>query len=606
MRREKYPDAEHRGILLIDIMKGTGRQIFIGLIIGLITFLFSLLPVSELFELKGYDLFYLFKKPEHPPDDIVIVAIDEPSFAELEKQWPWPRGLHARLIDTLKKEGASVIGLDILFSEPSQVEEDRALSDAIKRAGNVVLASDIEMIKDKRYTQEMVIEPISILKERVSIGLVTIPIDRDNVVRRFYHVKEGERLFAEEITHLYSKKIYQVPEGAYISYSGPQRGFNTISYYQALEPSIFLPKNFFRGKIVLVGKSIKTPSEPERPSPDLFATPFLFSKEGNLMSGVEIQANMVNNHLRGKFVMRFSRFGNILIFLIIGLAGSFLQIRWRPVLNGILTFIFFIMYLVIAYYVFVRYTLWIPTLLVILPISIPYGVSGINAYIQSEKKRKEIKRAFSHYLSPSILEVILASPENLRLGGEKVEVTVLFSDIANFTAMAETMPPEDVASFLNRYLDEMTKTIFEHKGTVDKFIGDAVMAFWGAPLPDENHSLNACRAAIAMQERLKSSREEFRQRGLPEIFVRIGINSGIVIAGNMGSSELFDYTVLGDTVNLASRLEGANKEFGTSIIISNSVYERVAANVIVRPLGMIKVKGKTKEVEIYELVKASP
>ncbi|MBI5198772.1 MAG: CHASE2 domain-containing protein, partial [Nitrospirae bacterium] len=286
------------------------RHLYIGLISGIVTFLFSLLPVAELLELKGYDLFYLIKKHGHPPDDIVIVAIDEPSFAELEKQWPWPRGLHARLIDTLKKEGASVIGLDIIFSEPSQIEEDRALSDAIKRAGNVVLASDIEMIKDKRYTQEMVIEPISILKEGAFIGFVTIPVDRDNVVRRFYPLKEGERLFAEEITHLYSKKIYQVPEGAYISYSGPQRGFNTISYYQALKPSVFLPQNFFRGKIVLVGKSIKTTPEPGRPGPDLFATPYLFSsKEGGLMNGVEIQANMVNNHLRGKFVMRFSRFG---------------------------------------------------------------------------------------------------------------------------------------------------------------------------------------------------------------------------------------------------------------------------------------------------------
>ena len=214
----------------------------------------------------------------------------------------------------------------------------------------------------------------------------------------------------------------------------------------------------------------------------------------------------------------------------------------------------FSLYLAAAYFAFERLTLWIPTFSVALPVFLPYAIFGIEAYVRSEKKRKEIQKTFSHYLSPSILENVLAHPESLRLGGEKVEATVLFSDIAGFTTIAEGMAPEEVANLLNRYFGEMTKIIFEYKGTVDKFIGDGVMAFWGAPVPDSDHALNACRAAIAMQRRLKSFREELRGLRLPEIFIRISIHTGPVIVGNMGSSELFDYTALGDTVNLASRL----------------------------------------------------
>ena len=584
--------------LLIRLVR---RHLSIGVISGLMTALFSFFPILELIEMKGYDLFHSFKKPS-PSENIVIVAIDGPSFAEIGKQWPWPRSLHGRLIDSLKREGASAIGMDILFSEPSSPEEDRLLADAMREAGCVVLASDLEVITGERYTQEMAIEPIPILREEASTGIVTIPLDRDHVVRRFYPLRKGERLFSEEISRVHSGKSYSIPENAYISYAGPPRSFRTVSYYQALKPDLFLPKNYFRGKIVLVGRAIKSSPEPQRTHPDVFAVPFIFSKMSSFMSGVEIQANMVNDLLKGEFVTRGNRLLSLFIFLLMGLMGSLLQIRWKPMMSAVMTVICFSLYLMAAYYIFEQFRLWIPTLSVVLSISLPYTFFGIEAYVQSEKKRREIRRAFSHYLSPSILENVLAYPEKLRLGGEKVEATVLFSDIAGFTTMAEAMSPEEVASLLNRYFGEMTKILFEYKGTIDKFIGDAIMAFWGAPVADSDHALNACRAAILMQRRLRSFREELKDLNLPEIFIRIGINTGPVIVGNMGSPELFDYTVLGDTVNIASRLEGANKEFGTSVMISNSVYEKVASSVKTRLLGGIKVKGKAEEIGVYELV----
>jgi adenylate cyclase len=568
------------------------NHIYVGLLAGLFTILFSVTPIGELIELKGYDLFYTFKKPAHPPEDIIIVAIDEPSFAELERQWPWPRSIHAKLIETLKKEGASVIGFDILFSEPTHMDEDSALAHAIKQSGNVCLASDIEVIQRESYVLESVIEPLPHFMESSHTGVVTIPLDKDNIVRRFYTHKETGKLFAEQIARIYTEKKHNIPENASIYYTGEPGSFTTVSYYQALEPSVYLPKNFFRGKIVIIGLLLKTATEPRKSGPDIFFTPFLFAKNSGQMSGSEIQANMVYNVLNGTFVTRLKRYATFGLFLILGLIGSLLQIRWRPVLSGVFPVLAFIFYITTAYYLFQTERLWLPTVLAVIPLSIPYGVFGTRAYLQSEKKKREIRKAFSHYLSPAILETILAHPENLKLGGSKVEATILFADIAEFTSISEQISPEDVAKLLNASLDELTKIIIMHRGTIDKFIGDAIMSFWGAPLPDPDHAMNACRAAISMQERMKSLREKLKKDGLPEISIRIGINTGDVIVGNMGSSELFNYTVLGDPVNLASRLETINKELGTSIIISSSVYEKVSGRVTVRSIGSVQIKGR--------------
>ena len=278
-------------------MKTLARHLVIGLISGLATFLFSLLPMVELVELKGYDLLHFFRRQAPPPREIVVVAIDEPSFAELRLQWPWPRSLHGKLIDSLKEAGASVIALDVVFAEPSSPGEDLALADAMRRAGNVVLASDVEVIADRKYDQEMGIEPLSPFREQALTGIVTVPIDRDNVVRRFYPMKGEERLFAEQAAFVHTKTMHRVPEGANIWYAGPSRTFTTVSYYQALEPSKFLPANFLRGKIVIVGKAVKSGAEPERSTADIFATPFLFSGQRGLMYGTEIQANMVSDLL---------------------------------------------------------------------------------------------------------------------------------------------------------------------------------------------------------------------------------------------------------------------------------------------------------------------
>jgi adenylate cyclase len=375
-----------------------------------------------------------------------------------------------------------------------------------------------------------------------------------------------------------------------------------ISYYQALNPREFLPEGALKGKIAVVGRVLKTSPEPGRPSSDLFATPYLFAAASSLMSGAEIQANIVENFLHGTFLSRLGRRNAILLYLLMGLSGGLLQWRWRPLRSGLLTAIAALAYLAAASHALVEQRVWVPTVLMLFAFGIPYSLGGIQAYLQSEARRREIRNLFSHYLSPAVLESLLANPGRVSLAGRKVEATVLFCDIAGFTSLSEKLAPEDVARLLNRYFDEVTRIIFAHKGTVDKFIGDAVMAFWGDPLPDPDHAYHACAAALAIQDRIGVLREETSGDGLPGIEVRIGINTGGVIAGNMGSSDLFNYTVVGNTVNVASRLEAANKEWGTRILISGSVREKAGGRIAAKSLGPIPIRGKSQSVAIHELI----
>lgn len=571
---------------------------------GVVIILLGMSPMGELIELKGYDLLHFFLKPGEPPKELVIVAIDEPSFAEMGLQWPWPRSIHARLVDRLIAEGASVIGFDIIFSEPSSPDDDRIFAEALRRAERVILASDIASAERGAYRQEMVVDPIPLFLRYATAGISTVPLDRDYVVRRLHPVVPGERRFAEAIAERHSQgQILLPPADAMISYRIPPGGAGTISFYQALDADRFLPKGYFRNKIVMVGKCLKSATEK---TPDYFATPFLLQRGFGLMSGVEIQANMVLNFLQDDFVRRVGITWQIALTFLIAIGGSFIQAQWKPIRGACLAVSGAVLCMAVSYIVFNRLRIWLPAVSFSSLFLLSYGIFGADAYVRSERTRRELRRLFAKYLSPSILKSILDHPETVKLGGMKVEATILFSDIAGFTTLSEKMQPEEISHLLNIYLSEMTKIIFDQQGTIDKFIGDAIMAFWGAPLPDKDHAFHACQAALQMQRRLKEMRGKMAFQGYPQLFVRIGINTGMVIAGNMGSQELFDYTVLGDAVNVASRLEGANKEFGTSIIISDPVFEKVKNRVCVRLLGTVKVKGKTEAVKIYELLDNNP
>jgi len=232
--------------------------------------------------------------------------------------------------------------------------------------------------------------------------------------------------------------------------------------------------------------------------------------------------------------------------------------------------------------------------------------SEIMLHKAQEKQSRFIEGAFSSYLSPVLLKKLMQEPERLALGGEKKELTIFFSDIRSFTSISETMDPQRLTKFLNRYFTPMSDIVLKHQGMIDKYIGDAVMAFYNAPLDVKEHADEACRSAVEMIDELEELNKTFKKEGLPEIAIGIGINTAEVVVGNMGSAKRFNYTVIGDGVNLASRVEGLNKVYGTHILITEFTKACIGDEFLTRELERVKVKGKEEEVMLYELLKDTP
>lgn len=243
-------------------------------------------------------------------------------------------------------------------------------------------------------------------------------------------------------------------------------------------------------------------------------------------------------------------------------------------------------------------------LLVLIPLSI-FLISSImeNRRAKENEEKKKLRGAFQQYVSPDIVEEITKNPDKLKLGGDKKVLSVFFSDIRGFTTLSEKMNPEELVSFLNQYLSKMTDIVLENKGLVDKYIGDAIMAFWGAPMDNADHAIDACTAAIRMKKKMVEFSEECKKKGLPEIKIGMGINTGDMVVGNMGSDKRFDYTVIGDNVNLASRLESLTKQYHIGINISQTTFDMIKGKGFsARQMDLVAVKGKTKPVKIYELI----
>ncbi|TGK17160.1 adenylate/guanylate cyclase domain-containing protein [Leptospira fluminis] len=320
------------------------------------------------------------------------------------------------------------------------------------------------------------------------------------------------------------------------------------------------------------------------------------------MSGIEHHAHAINTILNQDFLLEIPEWGSFLIYfgmaLLVGLVLPRLRTSWG--------FLFIIalalVYSVIALVNFTEFNIvHIFPSVILEQLFIFVGIIGYKI-LTEEQNVKYIRSTFSKFVSKDVVDELLKNPDNLNLGGSKRDITIFFSDIRGFTTMSEKMGPEELVQFLNQYLSEMTEIIIEFKGTIDKYMGDAIMAFWGAPVPLEDHAYYACAASIAQMRRLAVLKEEWKSRDLPVMDIGIGLNSGPAVVGNMGSSHRMDYTCMGDTINLGSRLEGSNKEYATNIIISEYTYEKVKDRVIARELDLVKVKGKTKPVRIYELI----
>jgi len=563
--------------------------------------LLLLLQVSkpgDSLRLAGFDLLTLLTADAGYKPPITIIGIDEASFAELDMPWPWPRMMHAWLIDQLAAGGASVIAFDVLFAEPGPEEDNRALATAIRNAGNVVLAADTVIQETPHARQRIAVEPFAALRAAgAASGQVGVLLDSDLMVRRPTSASDS---FWQVILQRHSGVTTEVNESARLRYLGPAHTLDYLSYYQALQADQLLPDDIFRDRIVIIGLDVKASPESSGLQGDLFAHPFL-PVSGSLMPGVEIQATQVANGLNNSFIRTVPKWFQGLLQVLLILMMAWRLRDWRPVSAALWTGLVILLLAAGSGLLFAQ-RWWLDPLIPSSGLLLLFISLGTGNYFTQLRQRKELRTAFSRYVSPELVNQIVAEPERLVLGGERRELSLMFTDLAGFSTFSETMEPEQLTELLNRYFTEMTSLIREQNGTVDKFIGDAIMAFWGAPLDDPEQCARAVHTAVAMQQRLA----ELREDGLSQIYMRIGLHVGEVVVGNMGANDRFDYTVMGDAVNLAARLEGINKLYGTEILLSGAIAERVRAEIPVCRIDRVCVKGKSQAEDVYTVGKTEP
>ncbi len=558
---------------------------------------------------------------------------------------------------------------------------DSAMFDVIRKYRNVVVAGkisntegSISKVEMNNGTQVDLQENTgySISKENEnynsvyfpadsSIGIVEMVNDEDGVTRRylpFRYSPSTDRLIPS-FSFAVVNKFYQMPSltisditpdyfilhghkvprfdriSMLINFYGPSRTFKYFDFIDVLDDKDFKTKDeielgvdintwddpangylqsgIFKNKIVLIGSTL-----PE----DKDILPIAFAKGDkkgdNLINGVEIHANAIENILADSFLIKESKPVEIGIILFLSFFTFYVTSRFKIRFNYSLFLELFNLIIIAAMlagvralslYVFAHNNILASIMSANMAIilgylgSLTYRLVFLSIQVMTERKQKGmIKGMFSQYVNAAVVDELIGNPDSLKLGGLKRDISVFFSDIESFTTISESMPPEDLVTFLNEYLTEMTAVIFKNKGTLDKYIGDAIMAFWGAPMPLEDHKFLACKTSLEMKKRLTELQIKWAGEHRIPINFRIGLNAGNTIVGNVGGSQRFDYTIIGDTVNLASRLEGANKEYGTRIMISESIYESVHDLVVTRELDLLVVKGKTKPIRVFELI----
>jgi adenylate cyclase len=526
--------------------------------------------------------------------DILIIAIDNQSIAELGV-WPWPRTFHAELLQTLEAAGPAVIGYDVTFADPGpRPEADAALAQALEAAGPLVIASEA-VLEIRDQAEPLVVSALD-PDERfgsVLFGPTTLVPDADGVVRQApLRVDRGGSTlsFATQIASLVGTPIPEPANGLYrIPYAGGPGHFVTYPFADVLKGRV--SPEVFQEKIVLVGAT----------APDLhdeFLTP---QGQGAMTPGVEIQANILQALRAGRQLQALDDFqtGLVMAVLTLILLGSGLVLPLRYVFAANLTV--GLGYIVIAVAV-VENDILLPLLHPLLLVGGITALDVLHRYKDEHGRRQFIEQAFGRYVAGAVVERLVKGQAPLQLGGSKQELTILFSDIRGFTSFSETLPPEKLISFLNGYLGVMTEIVLTEEGTLDKYIGDAVMAFWGAPIAQPDHARRAVAAALRMRQGLAALNAEAQRNGWPEIEIGIGVNTGPVIVGNVGSEKRFDYTVIGDDVNLASRLESLTKFYGVGLLITGTTNAALGDTFLTRLVDTVAVKGKAQAVRIYEVL----
>lgn len=584
-------------------------------------------------ELMSIDRRYAVRDERPAPNDVVILAIDNNTDRELGLRFPYPRKIHAQAIRALTAAGAAAIVYDVQFLDPDASDpsgaSDQSLIDAANESGRVVFASSPESDANSRSVVPVPFRGIGdgtlIDRSRVQVGIAQIQATRDGVwrwIRPFetYAVDGGSLgTFDEQLPSL-SLAAYSVATGTssssvklpsrmainYVGATGQYRdgshgkyksGFEYINYVNILSKDAEL--SWVKGKTVLIGQTSAV-------GQDIHETP-VAAKAGKqltgnptMMPGVEIHANAISNMMNRDW-LRFPspRMGQVVALALVILVWA--SLLFLPFWAGIPAVLMFL-----SGYTAISFSAFDDNL--VIPLAGPL-LAGISAFIsiitclavQAYRDRKRVTSLFSRYVSPDVVRELVDIQEELMVGGQRKNITVLFSDIRGFTSMSENIEPEELVAQLNEYFDEMTESVALQRGTLDKFIGDGMMAIFGAPLDQPDHPDRACAAALDMVERLDRLNEKRRERGLSELGIGIGLHTGDAIVGNIGSPiRRVEFTAIGDTVNLSARLESSTKDVGAQILVSKDTALAASSHVFASK-GSIVVKGRTQVTEVFEL-----
>jgi adenylate cyclase len=644
---------------------GYARVVCLALLIGVAVLrVADPAPIEEL-RVRTFDTFQLIQPRVKTVRPVTIVNIDEKSLAKLG-QWPWPRTRIADLVNDLTRLGAAVIAFDVLFAEPDRLNPDAAANtfpnlDEETRGKLRALPSNDQIFADAIRNSRVVLgesgasEVLSAFDETLPVtglaklgdpdpfmldfpgllrnipvleqaaagrGLISIKTERDGIVRRVPMVMLAQGTAMPSL----SFEMLRVATGSdTILIKADQGGIKNIAvkgfqvptdrngqlwvHFAHYDPSIYVSAadvldgqvapDMIAGKLVLIGTSAIGLN-------DVKTTPI-----DPVMPGVEVHAQVLEAALTGELLSQ-PNYGTAVEFfsaLLLGLLVIAFAPMFGPITLVVVGALFATVLVGISWYFYTQHRLLIDFTYPLLSTTLIYLTLIFTSFVREQAQRRQIRSAFGQYLSPALVEQLAQSPEKLVLGGEEREMTIMFSDVRGFTTISESYKhdPQGLTSLMNRFLTPLTNAILARKGTIDKYMGDAIMAFWNAPLDDREHQLNACEAALDMLERidgLNKEREREAQDGghsyIP-INVGVGLNTGTCVVGNMGSDQRFDYSVLGDSVNLASRLEGQSKEYGFPIIVGSKTALAVKDRFAILELDFIMVKGKKEPEVIYAI-----
>ncbi|MBL8583281.1 MAG: adenylate/guanylate cyclase domain-containing protein [Rhizobiaceae bacterium] len=573
----------------------------LALLATIVAMLVSLTPPWRLLDARTFDYLSTLSPPPLPEAGPIVVAIDEPSLAEIGLQWPWPRDLHARLVESLRAAGAKAVGLDIIFAEPSQSPTaDAAL--AASMGPDVVLAADETIIENEHAAQRVRVEPLPTLTEAGAIGgIASISLDPDGVFRKLPTYPDG---FALGLLRAAGTAAAEPEEARLAQVFGPARTYPTVSYYQALDPTTFLPDGYFRDRVAIVGLSLQNAPQLDAGNADAKPTAYTVHT-GRLVAGVEIQATVYDNILH-RLAVRPAGTGLILFGTILAALLGALLVRRRTDWRTLILAFAGLAAIAACAFASLRFgRVFVPPLAPSLAFAIVASGQATIDYAVERRLRRGIVRAFSQYLAPALVEKLASDPSQLRLGGETRELTILFCDVRGFTTISESMKddPQRLTALINRLLTPLSDVVLAAGGTIDKYIGDCLMAFWNAPLDDKDHAVHAVEAALGMLDAVEQVNRDLQAeaagRPVPELRIGIGINTGECVVGNMGSERRFDYSVLGDSVNLASRMEGASKDVGVPLLLGEATAAAIGRRMTLLQLARIKVKGRAAPVVVY-------